>query len=37
LEEDAQLKVVNSFKEHIAENDFPTINLLKTVFGNLYW
>jgi TonB-dependent SusC/RagA subfamily outer membrane receptor len=37
LEEDAQLKVINSFKEHIAKSDFPTKNVLENVLANLYW
>ncbi len=37
LEENAQLKVVNEFKEHIAKSSFPTKNVLENVLANLYW
>ncbi len=37
LEEDAQLKVINNFKEHISESSFPTKNVLQNVLANLYW
>jgi hypothetical protein len=37
LEEDAQLKVINSFKKHISESEFPTKNILENVLANLYW
>ena len=37
LEEDAQLKVVNQFKEHIAKSSFPTKNVLENILANLYW
>ena len=37
LEEDAQLKVINSFKKHISESEFPTKNVLENVLANLYW
>ncbi len=37
LEENAQLKVVNQFKEHIAESTFPTKNVLQNVLANLHW
>ncbi|MGB0891587.1 MAG: MG2 domain-containing protein, partial [Flavobacteriaceae bacterium] len=37
LEEDAQLNVINEFKKHISENEFPTKNVLENVLGNLYW
>ena len=37
LEEDAQLKVINSFKKHIAKSKFPTKNVLENVLANLYW
>ena len=37
LEEDAQLKVINQFKKHIAESNFPTKNVLENILANLYW
>ncbi|QTD37065.1 carboxypeptidase-like regulatory domain-containing protein [Polaribacter batillariae] len=37
LEEDAQLKVINNFKEHISKSNFPTKNVLQNVLANLYW
>ncbi|SDR72809.1 TonB-dependent outer membrane receptor, SusC/RagA subfamily, signature region [Polaribacter sp. KT25b] len=37
LEEDAQLKVINNFKKHIAKSTFPTKNVLENVLANLYW
>ncbi|PWG06552.1 alpha-2-macroglobulin family protein [Polaribacter aquimarinus] len=37
LEEDAQLKVINNFKKHIATSEFPTKNVLENVLANLYW
>jgi TonB-dependent SusC/RagA subfamily outer membrane receptor len=37
LEEDAQLKVINSFKEHISKSKFPTKNVLQNILANLYW
>lgn len=37
LEEDAQLKVINSFKKHILESEFPTKNVLENILANLYW
>ncbi|CAM1374295.1 Alpha-2-macroglobulin [Tenacibaculum xiamenense] len=37
LEEDAQLKIINQFKEHIASSKFPTKNVLENVLANLYW
>ncbi|QNM84279.1 carboxypeptidase-like regulatory domain-containing protein [Polaribacter pectinis] len=37
LEEDAQLKVINSFKKHIAKSNFPTENVLENILANLYW
>lgn len=37
LEEDAQLKIVNQFKEHITTADYPTKNVLENVLANLYW
>tara|TARA_R110002126_G_scaffold282967_1_gene431872 strand:+ start:28220 stop:34870 length:6651 start_codon:yes stop_codon:yes gene_type:complete len=37
LEENAQLKVINNFKKHIATNKTPTKNVLQNVLANLYW
>ena len=37
LEEDAQLKVIENFKKHIATSTFPTKNVLENVLANLYW
>ncbi|KGL62806.1 alpha-2-macroglobulin family protein [Polaribacter sp. Hel1_85] len=37
LEEDAQLKIINSFKKHIGKSEFPTKNVLENVLANLYW
>lgn len=37
LEEDAQLKVINNFKEHISKSDYPTKNVLENILANLYW
>mgnify|MGYP000574936602 CR=1 FL=1 len=37
LEEDAQLKIVNSFKKHISKSTFPTKNVLENILANLYW
>ena len=37
LEEDAQLKVINQFKEQISKSVFPTKNVLENVLANLYW
>ncbi len=37
LEEDAQLNIVNDFKEEIAKSKFPTKNILESVLANLYW
>ena len=37
LEEDAQLKVINQFKEQIAKHSFPTKNVLENVLATLYW
>ncbi|ARV07651.1 alpha-2-macroglobulin [Polaribacter sp. SA4-10] len=37
LEEDAQLKVINSFKKHILKSEFPTKNILENVLATLYW
>src|SRR5690606_38747167 len=37
LEEDAQLKVVNQFKEEIAVREVPLRNVLENVLANIYW
>lgn len=37
LEEDAQLKIVNDFKDQIASSSFPTKNILESYLANLYW
>jgi len=37
LEEDAQLKIINTFKIHISETKFPTKNVLENILANLYW
>ena len=37
LEEDAQLKVINSFKKHISKSSFPSKNVLESLLANLYW
>jgi len=37
LEEDAQLKIINQFKEHINTSRFPTKNILENILANLYW
>jgi len=37
LEENAQLKIVNQFKEHIKKSEFPTKNILQNILANLYW
>ena len=37
LEEDAQLNIVNNFKEEIDKAQFPTKNVLESYLANLYW
>ncbi len=37
LEEDAQIKIINSFKKQITKSKFPTKNILENVLANLYW
>ncbi len=37
LEEDAQLNIINSFKNEISTAEFPTKNILESVLANLYW
>lgn len=37
LEEDAELTIINQFKEQIAKSSFPAKNILENVLANLYW
>lgn len=37
FEEDAQLKIVQDFKTHIVQAEFPTKNMLENILANLYW
>ena len=37
LEEDAQLNIINDFKNQIKRSDFPTKNILENILANLYW
>ncbi|MFT7901157.1 alpha-2-macroglobulin family protein [Tenacibaculum ascidiaceicola] len=37
LEENAQLKIIDEFKQQINQSDFPTKNVLENVLANLYW
>ncbi len=37
LEEDAQLKIINDFKQYISKSNFPTKNVLENTLANLYW
>jgi len=37
LEENAQLNIIKDLKEEIAENSFPTKNILESVLADLYW
>ena len=37
LEENAQLLIINEFKKHIANSEFPTKNVLQSILANLYW
>ncbi|CAH8285028.1 alpha-2-macroglobulin family protein [Mariniflexile fucanivorans] len=37
LEEDAQLSIINDFKNDIKLSTFPTKNVLESVLANLYW
>ena len=37
LEEDAQLKIINDFKNQIDKSEFPTKNVLENLLANLYW
>ncbi|WP_298555432.1 MG2 domain-containing protein [uncultured Algibacter sp.] len=37
LEEDAQLSIINDFKNQIAKSKFPVKNILENILANLYW
>lgn len=37
LEEDAQLKIINTFNSEISKAEFPTKNILENMLANLYW
>ena len=37
LEENAQLNIINELKKEIAENNFPTKNILQSILADLYW
>ncbi|GAB1856353.1 alpha-2-macroglobulin family protein [Flavobacteriaceae bacterium MHTCC 0001] len=37
LEEDAQLNIIESFKNAIEETEFPTNHILESILANLYW
>ncbi len=37
LEENAQLKIINQFKQQIDKSSFPTKNILENILANLYW
>ncbi|GAA3636814.1 alpha-2-macroglobulin family protein [Flavivirga jejuensis] len=37
LEEDAQLKIINDFKDAIKKSAFPTKNMLESMLANMYW
>lgn len=37
LEEDAQLSIINEFKNEISLSDFPKKNMLENMLANLYW
>ncbi len=37
LEEDAQLKIINEFKEEIEKSKFPAKNVLESILANMYW
>ncbi len=37
LEEDAQLNIINNFKNTIEKSTFPTKNILESILANLYW
>ncbi|WP_372753424.1 alpha-2-macroglobulin [Mariniflexile sp.] len=37
LEEDAQLNIINDFKNQITHSNIPTKNILENILANLYW
>lgn len=37
LEDDAQLNIIKSFKEEIANSEFPKKNILENMLAHLYW
>lgn len=37
LEEDAQLSVINDFKNQISKSEFPVKNILENLLADLYW
>src|SRR5690606_28435625 len=37
LEEDAQLSIINNFKEEIANSKSPEKNIIESLLANLYW
>ncbi len=37
LEENAQLTVINDFKEHISKSEVPAKNMLQNMLAKLYW
>ncbi|UOB16358.1 alpha-2-macroglobulin family protein [Abyssalbus ytuae] len=37
LEEDAQLLIINNFKQEISDAKFPERNILHSILANLYW
>ena len=37
LEEDAQFKIINDFKNEIKKSTFPTKNILESMLANMYW
>lgn len=37
LEEDAQLKIINDFKNQITSSEFPVKNVLENILANMYW
>ncbi|TNJ43781.1 carboxypeptidase-like regulatory domain-containing protein [Tamlana fucoidanivorans] len=37
LEEDAQLQIIENFKQNISNSTFPTKHILENILANLYW
>jgi len=37
LKEDAQLSIINDFRNQISESEFPIKNVLENILANLYW